>query len=242
MTPVAKAPLRILAVGAHPDDVEFGVGGVLLNEHAAGAEIHLIVTSNGEAGSYGTSEIRLNETAAAAERLGAAHRLTFLDFGGDGKQIASPENVTCLARLIREIRPDLIFAPTLTPNQHPDHSTVGAICRDASRIARYGGFSELIDLPVHSIGSLWFYSITPTPDLSLAGSVLIDISSSSERWIEMMNCHQSQTSRRNYIDLQTSRARQLGLIAGCENAIALWPNDPPVLNGIQPVSRTARAF
>lgn len=242
MNAVESNHLRILAVGAHPDDIEFGIGGILLKEHASGAEIHLAVTSHGESGSHGTPEIRAAETKAAAEMIDAAHRLTFLDFGGDGKQVASPENVTRLARLIREVKPDVVLAPTLTPNQHPDHSTVGAICRDACRIARYGGFSDLIDLPVHTIGSLWFYSITPTPDGSLTGAILFDVSSVRERWIEMMNRHQSQTSRRNYVDLQTSRARQLGLMAGCETAIALWPADPPVLHGLQPVSRTARGF
>ncbi len=234
--------LRILAVGAHPDDIEFGVGGILLKEHAAGAEIFMTVTSKGESGSHGTPDVRVAETTAAAEIVDAANRLSFFDFGGDGKQIASPDNVTQLARLIREIKPDVILAPTLTPNQHPDHAVVGGLCRDACRIARYGGFADLADTPVHSVNSLWYYAITPAPDLSLTGAILVDVSQVYERWIAMMNCHHSQTRSRGYVDLQTSRARQLGLMAGCGHAIALWPNDPPVLPGIQAVSRTARGF
>lgn len=238
----SETRLRILAVGAHPDDIEFGIGGVLLKEHVVGAEIFMAVTSKGESGSHGTSEIRVAETVASAVMVDAADRLTFLDFGGDGKQTASPENVTQLARLIREIKPDIILAPTLGPNQHPDHAVVGGVCRDACRIARYGGFADLTDLPVHAVKSLYYYAITPAPDLSLTGAILVDISAVYERWIEMMNCHRSQTVSRNYVDLQTSRARQLGLMAGCNHAIALWPNDPPVLPGIQAVSHSARGF
>jgi len=234
--------LRILAVGAHPDDVEFGAGGILLKEHAAGAEISIVVTSRGESGSHGTPEVRMAETTTAATMVGAADRVTFLNFGGDGKQTASPENIIQLARLIRELRPDVVLAPTLNPNQHPDHAVVGAACRDACRIARYGGFADLVGLPVHAVDSLWFYAITGAPELSIAGAVLIDVSSVADAWVEMMNCHRSQTGSRGYVELQTSRARHLGLKAGCGQVIALWPNEPPVLHCIQPVSRTARGF
>lgn len=237
-----SSKLRILAVGAHPDDIEFGAGGILLQEHDAGAEIFMVVTSKGESGSYGTPEIRVAETTHAASMVGARDHLTFLDFGGDGKQSSSAENIIQLARLIREVKPDIVLAPTLTANQHPDHAVVGGVCRDACRIARYGGFAELADLPVHGVDSLWFYAITPALDLSMSGCILVDISQVYERWIEMMDCHQSQTQSRSYIDLQSSRSRQLGLMAGCNQAIALWPNDPPVLSTIQSVSHTARGF
>ena len=238
----SETKLRILAVGAHPDDIEFGAGGILLKEYAAGAEIFEIITSRGESGSHGTPEIRVAETAAAAAMIDAADRLRFLDFGGDGKQTASPENVVQLARCIREIRPDVVLAPSLTANQHPDHAVVGAVCRDACRVARYGGFADLAGVPVHSVSSLWYYAITPSSDGSLTGAVLIDVSEVIGRWVEMMDCHGSQTRNRRYVELQTSRARQLGLMAGCEHAIALWPNDPPVLTGFGPVSHTARGF
>lgn len=234
--------LRILALGAHPDDLEFGMGGVLLTEFDAGAEISLVLTSQGEAASHGDPEQRLAEALAAAKILGAADRLQVLDFGGDGQQSASPAHATKIARLIREQRPSLIFAPFPAPNQHPDHAAVGQAARDACRLARYGGLPNLKDLPAHTIDSLWFYAVTPLPDLDLSGAVLIDISPVFERWKTLMACHASQTASRRYLDLQISRARQLGLLAGCEYATALWPNDPPVLASLQPLARTARGF
>lgn len=237
-----SATTRILALGAHPDDLEFGLGGVLLTEFDAGAEISFVITSQGEAASHGNPAQRHSEARAAAEFLGAAERLHVLDFGGDGQQSASPANATQIARLIREQTPSLVFAPFPAPNQHPDHAVVGQATRDACRLARYGGFAALKDLPAHPIDSLWFYAVTPLPDLDLTGAVLIDISPVFDRWKILMACHASQTASRRYLDLQISRARQLGLLAGCEYATALWPNDPPVLASLQPLTRSARGF
>lgn len=238
----APDPNRILAVGAHPDDVEFGMGGVLLKERDAGAQLSLVITSRGEAGSSGTAEARVDEARAAARQLGADERLTFLDFGGDGQQAATPEHALAIARIIREVQPTMVFAPAPSPNQHPDHVAVGVATRDACRLARYGGLAPLRALPPHAPGSLWFYSLSTSTDVSLASAVLVDVSAVVEPWKALMACHQTQVSSRNYLDLQLARARQLGLMAGCDYAIALWPGDPPVLQHIHTLARTARGF
>lgn len=237
-----SSPLRILAIGAHPDDLEFGMGGVLLNEQARGGELSLVITSKGEAASHGTSAEREVEALAAAAQLGARDRLTFLDFGGDGQQTASPENALALARVIRRVQPAIVFAPTPCGNQHPDHAAVGAAARDACRLARYAGLDGMRDLAAHAVGSLWFYAVTPTAGGDFSGAVLIDVSEVVETWKTLMACHQTQVSKRHYVELQLARARQLGLLAGCDYATALWPNDPPVLDQMQPVARAARAF
>ncbi len=233
---------RILALGAHPDDLEFGLGGVLIKEYDAGAEICIVITSQGEAASHGNSEQRKSEALAAARLLGAAERLHFLDFGGDGQQIASTINAIQIARLIREFKPSIVFAPVSVSNQHPDHAAVGDASRDACRLARYAGLKALKSSHAHTIDSLWFYAVTPLPDLNFRGSIFIDISSVAERWQGLMSCHTSQVTHRRHLDLQLARARQLGLLAGCEYATALWPNDPPVVESIQTLKRTARGF
>lgn len=233
---------KLLAVGAHPDDIEFGLGGVLLKEWSAGAEISLVVTSRGESGSSGTPDVREAEARAAATLLGAAGRLTFLDFGGDGQQVASPENAMALARIIREFKPSMVFAPAPVSNQHPDHVAVGVATRNACRLARFGGLAPLKSWLPHAIGSLWFYSLSASSDASRTSAILVDISSVVDSWKELMACHESQVTSRDYVDLQIARARQLGLSAGCEYAMALWPNDPPVLQHIDVLARTARGF
>ncbi len=230
----------ILAIGAHPDDLEFGLGGVLLTERDAGATIHLAITSRGESSSHGTPTVRESEARAAADLLGAT--LTIIPFEGDGAQTASPANASSLARLIREFRPDLVFAPTTHANQHPDHAAVGHATRDACRLARYAGLPALRDLPPHPIDSLWFYAITPPSDATLTGTILVDVSPTVDRWKDLMACHASQLAHRDYRNLQLSHAHQLGLLAGCDYATALWPNDPPVVSTLARLARTARAF
>ena len=232
----------LLAIGAHPDDLEFGMGGVLLNEKAAGSVISLVITSKGESGSHGSPEQRVAEARNAVALLGADQRMTFLDFGGDGQQVASPQNALALARIIRGVKPAMVFAPVPLPNQHPDHVAVGTAARDACRLARYGGLEPLKDVPTHTVGSLWFYSLSLTSDAALSTAVLVDVSDVIEPWKMLMACHHSQVSNRDYIDLQVTRARQLGHMAGCGYAIALWPNDPPVLSHIHSLARCARGF
>jgi LmbE family N-acetylglucosaminyl deacetylase len=235
-------PIHLLAVGAHPDDLEFGMGGILLREFDAGATWHLVVTSKGEAGTSGTPEKREAEARAAAAQVGAAERLRFLDFGGDGRQTATPDHAIALARVIREVKPAMVFAPLPFPNQHPDHAAVGAAARDACRLARYGGLAPLKELPRHAVQSLWFYALGDVPDAQRTGEVLVDVSDVIERWKALMACHQTQVSSRRYIDYQLARARHLGLRAGCDHAIPLWPNEPPVVQHIHTLARTARGF
>jgi len=234
-----KNAIRILAIGAHPDDIEFGCGGVLLKEVAAGVEITLVITSKGEAGSHGTPAQREAESRAAAKMLKAATRLSFLDFGGDGQQRDCPENAIQLARLIRQSKPAMVLTPLPESNQHPDHAVVGAVTRNACRLARYGGLESLQDLAPHAISSLWFYAISP---ITNDGAVSVDITAVAEKWKALMECHATQVKSRNYLDLQFARARQAGLMAGCEYAISLWPNDPLVVDRLSELPRGARAF
>src|SRR5437667_374827 len=81
--PPAKFPelAPLLAFGAHPDDVEFGCGGVIARETRAGRKVHFVVCSRGEAGTYGTPKQRTAEAKKAAEILGAT--IEFLELDGD---------------------------------------------------------------------------------------------------------------------------------------------------------------
>src|SRR5215469_17433871 len=133
----ALAPL--LVFGAHPDDIEFGCGGVVVQEACNGRPVHMIVCSRGEAGTMGTPEIRETESQTAAKILGA--NLEFIELDGDAHLRSSAEHAISLARAIRRIRPGLVLAPSLSENQHPDHAQLGRLVRDAARLARFGGIS-----------------------------------------------------------------------------------------------------
>ena len=127
---------RILAFGAHPDDIEFGCGALLLDATAQGASISLVVLSKGEAGTQGDKATREAEAQAAANMLGAD--LHFLPTGGDTRIRANLELTQAAASLIRQCKPDILLAPSGHPNQHPDHRETNQIIRDAHRLARYG--------------------------------------------------------------------------------------------------------
>lgn len=230
----------ILAVGAHPDDIEFGCGAVLLKESAAGAGIHLVLCSRGEAGSNGSPKQREDECRAAAELMGAS--IEFLDCGGDGKVEPSRANALKLARVFRQQSPNIVLAPSLEENQHPDHCAVGRVVRDAARLARYAGLVELSEWEAHAVDSLFYYAVTPGAEPKRETTLVVDVSDQLESWRRLMGCHASQMKTRRYLDLQVSRARTLGLESGVEYAQALWSGDALFLDRLNSAPRGVRLF
>lgn len=227
--------MRLLAVGAHPDDIEFGCAPVLIKEIRAGNQVKLLVLSRGEAGTAGTPDVREQESREAARRMGA--EIQFMDFGGDCNLEYTAPNRLAIAREIRIFRPSIVLAPHTRENQHPDHPVAGKLTRDACRLARYGGILQ--PLAPHTIDNLYFYNITQhgqTPD------VVIDISDVVAEWEVVMKCHQSQVNSRNYIELQQSAARLLGLSIGSGYASGLYANDPLRLHLLSDITLSSRSF
>ena len=235
-----RAPLLIF--GAHPDDIEFACGGIVAKETHLGRAVHFVVCSRGEAGSHGTPAQRVAEAEHSAALLGAT--IEFIELDGDARLEIRAAHAIKLAGIVRRTKPGLLLAPSLVENQHPDHWRLGRLARDAARLARYGGVPELRELAPHSIQQLWFYAVTPEAEPPDVTPVLIDVSTPEvlAAWTAAMEAHTSQTSARNYIELQTTRARLHGLRAGVGHAIALFPNDPPVLDSLEQLSRGARRF
>ncbi len=216
---------RILAFGAHPDDIEFGCGALLLASSEQGARLDLVVLSRGEAGTHGDRSTREDEARKAAEMLGA--EIQFPSTTGDTRIRADLDATLLAAKMIRRIQPDLILAPSGHLNQHPDHRETSKIARDAYRLARYGKTPGLENLDPHASQNLLFYDISSetlgSADLS---PILIDISSQVEKWKALMECHSSQVKNLKYIDLQLSRARALGIQMGVEAALRLYSEGP----------------
>ena len=234
------APL--LAFGAHPDDIEFGCGAVIASEARAGRKVHLVVCSRGEAGTNGTPAQRIAEAASAAKILGAT--IEFLELDGDAHLEICAAHAIKLAEIIRRFRPGGVLAPSLVENQHPDHWRLGKLVRDAARLARYGGLKELRKSPPHAIDQLFYYAVTTEAEPSEITPVLIDVTAPAivAAWTAAMNAHVSQVHARKYIELQLARARLNGLRAGVGHAIALYPNDPLVVDSLAQLRRGARRF
>jgi LmbE family N-acetylglucosaminyl deacetylase len=236
-----KAP-PLLVFGAHPDDIEFGCGGIVASETQGGRAAHLVVCSRGEAATHGTPRQRTAEARKAAAILGATLEFVVLD--GDALLEHRVEHSLKLAGIIRRLRPGIILAPSLLENQHPDHPRLGRIVRDAARLARYGALARLRDRPAHSIGQLFYYSSGPGAEQEGSQPVLIDISAPSvlRAWTAAMKAHATQIRTRDYPDLQLARARVHGLTAGVSHAQPLYPADPPVFDSLAPLGRGARQF
>lgn len=233
MKPGPKSELTpLLAFGAHPDDIEFGCGGVIAREAQAGRKIHFVICSRGEAGTHGTPKQRTSEAKNAATLLGAT--IEFAELDGDSHLEIRAAHAIKLAGIIRRVRPGTVFAPSLVENQHPDHWRLGQLVRDATRLARYGGLKELRRQPRHTIGQLFFYAVTPEAEPRDITPVLVDVSASEiiSKWTAAMNAHASQTGARDYVELQLARARYHGLRAGVNHAIPLFPNEPLVVDSL----------
>src|SRR6266852_3951025 len=101
--------MNILAIGPHPDDIEFGCAPILIKEIKKGNRVKLLVLSRGEAGSRGTPEVREQEARAAARLIGA--EIDFLQFAGDCRLQHTPENSFRIAAEIRKFQPAIVLAP-----------------------------------------------------------------------------------------------------------------------------------
>jgi len=229
---------KILAVGPHPDDIEFSVGGILVKEIKNGNKVEMFVMSQGEASTNGTPVQRRDEATDAAKIIGAT--ILFGDFGGDSHIVYSIENVMTMAREIRRFRPNVILVNSPDANQHPDHVQASQIVSAAARLARYGGVEELKDLKPHAIDVLYFYPATL--NVGRLPDIIIDITDHSTQWQKAMSAHKSQLKTRKYVDLVVARARVLGLSINADYAQGLYHSDPVVLNLPTDITDSTRNF
>jgi bacillithiol biosynthesis deacetylase BshB1 len=120
--------LDILAIGAHPDDVELGCSGTLIKEARKGKKTGIIDLTQGELGTRGTVETRYQEAADAARIMGLSVRENLKM--RDGFFRNDEEHQLQLIRMIRRYRPEVVIANILE-DRHPDHGKGGWLAYDA---------------------------------------------------------------------------------------------------------------
>jgi LmbE family N-acetylglucosaminyl deacetylase len=163
VNPELPVPRRALAIGAHPDDVEFGCGATLAKWAAAGSRIELLVLTDGSKGTWDADSdlvalvaTRLREQREAAAVLGAAD-VHFLDLV-DGELDSGLPNRARVCAMIRSTRPDVVLGhdPWKQYRLHPDHRHAGFLAVDGIVAARDPHFFP-DDGPPHRPGHLLLF-------------------------------------------------------------------------------------
>jgi LmbE family N-acetylglucosaminyl deacetylase len=155
-------PAVALAIGAHPDDIEFGCGGTLAKWATGGGEIHHLVCTDGSKGSWDPGEdrarlvaIRRDEQRDAARALGGGGEVVFLDWP-DGELEAGLRQRWEVAFWIRRLRPDVVLGhdPWRRYRLHPDHRAAGFLATDGVVAARDPHFFPEQQIAPHRPGRM----------------------------------------------------------------------------------------
>lgn len=211
--------LDILAVFAHPDDMELTVGGTLLKMKSLGYKTGALDITRGEMGTRGTIEGRAEEAENAAkivqldvrENLGLA----------DGHVFVTDEERTKLVRALRRLKPKVILTHQID-DPHPDHNHITQLVRESARLAsmrKYDGDfgQERINVPIVAHNTF---------SRRIVPSFIVDISEFLEVKMEAIRAHHSQfynpnsnepetrLTDKSYLDELENRSRYFGSLIG----------------------------
>lgn len=185
--------IDILAIGAHPDDIEIFMGGAIIEFKKQGFKTGICDLTKGEAGTYGSAETRLKEIKHANSFLKVDERETY-DFR-DGQLKNDEETRKTVIDVIRKFRPEIIFSFITNDLRHPDHKQAGLIVEESVFIAGLEKFkthhpsfrpSTLIKFPE----LITFHK----PDF------VVDITNSYEEKVKSIRAYGSQVTAENEND------------------------------------------
>jgi bacillithiol biosynthesis deacetylase BshB1 len=180
--------LDVLAIGAHPDDVELSCGGTVAKLAVQGYRVGLVDITEGEMGTRGSRELRAAEAAEAGRILGIACRdnLRIPDAGIE----ITRENILALVRIIRLHKPDVLLIPHPV-DRHPDHEHAHVLAREAWYYAGLRKIETLSgDTPQEAHRPRSYYHYMQWFEFS--PSFIVDITETFDRRIEAMRAFRSQ--------------------------------------------------
>lgn len=224
--------LHILAFGAHPDDVEIGMGGTIAKYAKKGYRIGICDLTLAELSSNGTVEIRQQEAAKAAAILGVSVRI---NLGLPDRGLYRTEDaIRRIVSVIRTYRPQVVFAPYWV-DRHPDHGHCGALVEEAvfsAGIRRY----ESAQLPAHRVNHLYYYMINACE----RPNFVIDISETIDAKLDSLRAYESQFTKtaesvdtpltNGYIEMVESRERLWGKEVGVAFAEGFMTKKPIIIS------------
>ena len=180
--------LDILALGAHPDDVELGCGGTLIRHVQMGHKVGIVDLTRGETGTRGTPELRAEEAQKAASIIGAVVRENL--HLPDGFISQDKEKIMAVVRTIRTYKPDIVIA-TAMHDRHPDHGNAATLIEQACFLA---GLAKIETEHKGLAQQAWRPRLVLhyIQDRFIMPDIVMDISDVMDRKMESILAHKSQ--------------------------------------------------
>ena len=189
---MSDTPLRLLVVGAHPDDCEVRAGGLTAMYRDLGHEVYFLSMTNGATGHHDMGGVELaRRRREEADAVAAANGIeyTILD-NHCGELEPSVANRKEVIRQIRQIQPDLVL--THRPwDYHPDHRYTGMLVQDASYILTVPNMVPLTPHLLRMPVIMYLYDNFKKP-IPFQPDIAVDIDAVVDRKIDMLHCHTSQ--------------------------------------------------
>jgi len=186
--------LSILAIGAHPDDIELGCGGLLLELKKRGHEINALIVTDGSGGPGRVPEVREKEASAAAAILGVS--TIFFGRIGDGRAHQGDALYNVIESQIARHRPDIVITHAHIASEHSDHKNVCDAVRTVCARQRPQIYPLMYEVSAYSVDS----SFQPT--------FYVQIDSSMDAKIQAIRAHRSEIERKpSPVDLEKMTQR-----------------------------------
>lgn len=200
--------LHVLAIGVHPDDIELGCTGTLINHIKKGEKVGILDLTQGELGSRGTIETRYKEAADAAKVMGVTIRENLKL--RDGFFRNDEENQLKIIQVLRKYQPDIVLANALE-DRHPDHGRAGHLIADACFLS---GLIKIETMWNGEKQTAWrpkrvFHYIQ---DRFFEPDIIVDISDSFEQKMEAIKCYTTQFSMEDTSDSTLTYISQPGFL------------------------------
>ena len=232
--------IDILAIGAHPDDVELGCSATLAKEISKGKKVGILDLTRGELGTRGTAEIRDQEAANAAKILGVKFRHN-LEFS-DGFLVNNAASQLEIIKSIRKYQPEVVLCNAID-DRHIDHAKASKMASDACFLSGLRKIETILNgnpqkewRPKHVYHYIQWKNIEP--------DFVVDVSGFMDKKLEAVFAYKSQfhdaeskepmtpIASQNFKESLTYRAMDLGRLIGTEYGEGFTTERYPAVNSL----------